>query len=137
MKRNIFNKERVRIIVLGLLYIGTIYCAIDISRFHQEVFYEDSVKAHISNPVVSYSLFVIFSAAFFFLLFRKGLDTNIRKAFFLVYATTVSTVLILYKLFNLFMYGISGCLDMNLPVESFVLLNPASLIIYLFLKLIS
>ena len=136
MKHNLFNKEKVRIILLGLLYIGAIYCAIDISRFHQEFFYTDSIKEHISHPIVSYPLFVVFSAAFLFLTLRKGLDHNIRKAFVMVYATTVSTVLILYKLVNLFVV-LSICsfeISKHFLIE---LLSPACVINLLILKLIT
>lgn len=103
MKTDLFDKEKVRIGLLSFLYTGATFCALVLRRYHQglcfsETEMQDYAIESLPYPWMYYALFAIFSAVFFVLLFRKGLDSSKRNTFIATYAVTISTILLLYKI---------------------------------------
>lgn len=103
MKTDLSDKDNLRIGILSFLYTGATFCALVLRLYHQELCFSETEMQEseiecLSNPWLYYTLFAIFSAAFFVLLFRKGLNSSKRNTFIVTYAVTVSTILLLYKI---------------------------------------
>lgn len=101
MESNIFSKKNLRIGLLCILYMVVTFCALAIRRYHQTAFFVEKPNPYfptISHPWIYYALFAILSVAFLVLLFRKGLDSALRKAFLIVFSATEVCILIIYKL---------------------------------------
>lgn len=96
MKINRLCLTLTRIAIMCFLYMGAIFSALAITRYHRDLYFKiHSIST--TTHIIHYILLAICSVAFFLLAFFKGLDSQLKKGFVLTYVVTVSTILILHK----------------------------------------